>query len=350
MKWKKILKEDYGYGISLDAIKGMDWVNHMKKVLSVRGYESLTDAAIEDAALAFMVLFEELLEETGYEQKVKESEEQFSEATRTSHGEKDISEPTEGKVGRGMYPKRHEQTLKTINRMIQSILQDLIVMIHKAWDKQILSEEDEEFLEEVLEDKRLDDEEISDIFNMKNFKEVLYQKLKKAVERIGESLNLDNDTPLNSQKIAATIMENNDFKSWVAHCYVLSSIKIQTGLTRELGDEREQQMGDILTDEEKRFFESIDEGGEEMNVGPFRVRGGAKIDPSTGIPQKTATGEDIIYPDDNKKLPFGTTKEGKDWQEEMKMDNGEFKKAWGIIKKGRCKGCRPTRGILNEFW
>jgi len=343
MKWKKILKEDYGYGISLDAIKGMDWVNHMKKVLSVRGYESLTDAAIEDAALAFMVLFEELLEETGYEQKVKESEEQFSEATRTSHGEKDISEPTEGKVGRGMYPKRHEQTLKTINRMIQSILQDLIIMIHKAWDNQVLSEEDEEMLEEALEDKRLDDSEIEEIFNLKNFKAALFIKIVNAVERIGLGLNLDNDEPLNSQKITKVIIENDNFKSWIAHCYALSSIKIQTGITRELGDEREQQMGDILTDEEKRFFESIDEGGEEMNVGPFRVRGGAEIDPSTGIPQKTARGEDIIYPRDSKDYE-------KDWQEKHAMDNGEFKKAWDIIKKGRCKGCRPTRGILNEFW
>ena len=351
MKWEKILKEDYSYGISLDAIKGMDWVNHMRKVLSVRGYENLTDSAIEDAALAFMVLFEKLLEETGYEQKVKESEEQFSEATRTSHGEKDISEPTEGKVGRGMYPKRHEQTLKTINRMIQSILQDLIVMIHKAWDKELLDEEDEEMLEEALEDKRLDDSEIEEIFNLKNFKRGCIGMIGGALKRIGEGLNLDNDTPLNTSKMATEIIENDNFKSWIAHIYALSSIKIQTGITRELGDEREQQMGDILTEEEKRFFESIDEGGKDINVGPFNLgRSGAEIDPSTGIPQKTATGEDIIYPDDNKKLPFGTTKEGKDWQEKNAMDNGEFKKAWGIIKKGRCKGCRPTRGILGEFW
>ena len=106
-------------------------------------------------------------------------------------------------------------------------------------------------------------------------------------------------------------------------------------------------MGDILTEEEKRFFESIDEGGKEINIGPFNLgRSGAEIDPSTGIPQKTATGEDIIYPQ-GEQFP-------EDWQkrieEEMKMDNGEFKKAWDIIKKGRCKGCRPTRGILGEFW
>jgi len=348
MSWNKILKNDKfdekaSYGISLDAIKDLDWINHMRKILSVRGFENLTNAAIEDAALAFMVLFEELLEETGYEQKVKESEERFSEAARSFHGEKDISKPTGGKVGRGMYPKRHEQTLKAINRIIQSILQDLIIMIHKAWDNQLLSEEDEEMLEEALEDKRLDDSEIEEIFNLKNFKENCVRFTNKAIKRIGESLNLDNDMPLNSQKIATKIIENNNFKSWVAHCYTLSSMKIQLGITRELGDEREQVFGDILTEEEKRYLESIDEGGKEINIGPFSLgRTGAQIDPKTGIPQKTARGEDIIYPQ-GREFPEG-------WQKEMKMDDGEFKKAWDIIKKGRCKGCRPTKGILNEYW
>jgi hypothetical protein len=343
MTWKNILKEDDGpdasYGISIDALKDMDWVKHMRKVLNVPGYKNMTEQAINDGAEAYMRMFEQLVKETSYEKDVKERGEELSESTRRFAGEKDVPEPEEGKVGRGMIPKRQEYKLKTINRMIQKILEDLMQNVHAAWDRELLDEEDEEEVLEMLEDKKLDDGEIEEIIGEQGFlTKTINESLKVAIKTIGEVLNIDSDTPLNTSVIANNLVEDNDFKSWIAHVYVLVMIQIQTGLTRRVGSEREQRFGDILTEEEEKFFESIDEGGEEMDIGPFKVRGGAEIDPSTGIPRKTASGEDILYPQDEE-FP-------EDWQKEHKM---EFNKAWDIIKSGRCKGCRPKRGILGEF-
>ena len=348
------------YGISIQSFYDQSWVKNMKSILGMPGYDNLVNAAMEDGANAAMVILNSLIENAGYEQKVKESLERHKESTRLSAVEKPSMEPEHGSAGRGMIPKRTEWLLNTISRMFGQIMEDLMKKTHEAVDKEI-GPEVRIRIEEVLEDKRIDPDEVEKVWKT-TIDDIVTHSVDEAVNIISETVDISMGGAKGrvssevKNKIKNDIVQNSDFKSWAVHVYAMVSTKIRGGMASLSEDPGEEWLGDVMTDEEKEWFKTYSERS-EMELGPGMKVEGTKpppldpqFDPSLGIPKGKLWNPDVgeMSPAKFKEWQEKIERENKAFMKALGKDNSAFLKAWRIIKSNRC--CRPKRGILDDFY
>ena len=326
------------YAFSVSMFYDQNWVKRMRAILEVPGIKNLVDAAVEDAAQSALNTLNTLIEETGYESKVQESLERHKESTRLEAGEKPLMEPDEGGAGRGMVTKRTEHLLRTVSNLYGTVMEDMMRSIHEAWDSQQFDEDDEDLVAEVLEDKRIDDGEVEEVFRdylTRITATTLERELPKTIAKLEAGIEGDVEgRNVNEVKRAVVkeMLEDKSFRSWAVHIFAILSNKIITGMAGMSEHAGEQFLGDVMTEEEKRWWEEESESREFPGMPGVEMIKPPSMDPETGIP-KTDVGE-------------MTPKEFEEWQKERKSD--AFQKAWRLVKS--CRGCRPKRGILDDFY
>ena len=346
-------KPEGGYAFSVSMFYDQNWIKRMRAILETPGTQGrIVDAAVEDAAQAALDTLNTLLEKTGYESEVRETEERYKESTRLEEGEKPLMEPEEGGAGRGMIPKRTEYYLGTVGRLFGTIMEDLMISIQEQWDREQFDEDDEREIIDTLEDERIDPGEVKEWFPTchKPVIETLKKKLIQTIAEIekgGEGDEKQQARNVNqiTNEVTKEVIENETFQSWVVHIFAILSFKIIKGMAQMSEEVGEQWLGDVMTDEEKEWFKRYSET-REMELGPgIKIEGtkppplDPKYDPSLGIPKGKLFNPDV---DEMTEAQF------QEWQKKIEEENKAFLKAWRIIKSNRC--CRPRRGILDGFY